>query len=220
MEIPFNSAAKRGDVFIAVPITVALPLPPHCSIYFREIGPLSAREPAKASPKPSRIVFLPSSMTSAGIFSYLFCRTNCPTYCVNPGVLGKSTAGVAHSAAVPATSEEAASTVAPSNPKDGLPNSRLRIVHVKATHATGPRRRRVRRPCPRDALPRDNNDSTPAPRHQFSRVTQSKFWPRAHSGRHLFAEIQRATRRPRDICVCVERHKLRHRPVRQRATRR
>src|SRR3984893_4769811 len=137
MEIPFSSAAKRGDVFIAVPITVALPLPPHCSIYFREIGPLSARDPAKARPKPSRIDFFPSSMTSAGIFSYLVCRTNCPTYCVNPGVLGKSTAGAAVATAAPSASsaaEGAESNVAPSTPKDVLPNSRLRIIHLEPGH--------------------------------------------------------------------------------------
>src|ERR1700730_18207414 len=220
MEMPFSSAAKRGDVFIAVPITVALPLPPHCSIYFREIGPLSAREPAKANPKPSRIDFLPRSMTSAGIFAYLGSRTNCPTYCVNPGVLGKSPAGPPAAPSAPAASEEAASTVAPNSPKDVLPNSRLRIVHVEATHATGPRRRGLRRPCRRDAVRRDNSDSTPAPERRSSRGTQLEFWPGAHSGRHLFAGIHRATRRPRDICVCVERHKLRHPPVRQRAARR
>src|ERR1700693_1902914 len=175
MEIPFSSAAKRGDVFIAVPNTVALPLPPHCSIYFREIGPLSAREPAKASPKPSRIDFLPSSMTSAGIFSYLVCRTNCPTYCVNPGVFGKSTAGtvVAPAASVVATSEGGASKVAPSSLRDVLPNSRLRIVHLKSAHATaGLRRRALRRPCRRDAARRDSSDSTPAPRRRFLRGTR------------------------------------------------
>src|ERR1700720_621834 len=203
MEIPFNSAAKRGDVFIAVPITVALPLPPHCSIYFREIGPLSARDPAKASPKPSKMDFLPSSMTTAGVSSYLVCRTNCPTYCVNPGVLGKSAAGAPPPSAS-AASERSASNVAPSRPKDVLPNSRLRIVHVEARHATEPRRRGLRRACPRDAVRRDNSDSTPAPKRQFSRGTQLEFWPGAHSGRDLFAGIHRATRRPRDICVCVE----------------
>src|ERR1700675_1008088 len=207
MEIPFSSAAKRADVFIAVPITVALPLPPHCSIYFREIGPLSACEPAKASPKPSRMDFLPSSMTKAGILSYLVCRTNCPTYWVNPGVFGKSTAGTTPAPSkplpsAPAASEGAARNVAPSSPKDVLPKSRLCMVHQEPAHATaGPRRRALRRPCPRDAGRRDNSDSTPAPEHQFSRETQSEFWPGAHSGRRLFAGIHRSTHRPRDICV-------------------
>src|ERR1700738_652443 len=134
MEIPFSSAAKRGDVLIAVPITVALALPPHCSIYFREIGPLSAREPAKASPKPSRMDFLPSSMTSTGIFSYLVCRTNCPTYSVNPGVFGESTPEATASPSASAAFERSASNVAPSTPKDVLPNSRLRIVHQEQEH--------------------------------------------------------------------------------------
>src|ERR1700730_12228997 len=137
MEMPLSSAAKRGDVFIAVPITVAFPLPPHCSMYFRETGPLSAREPAKAIPESHKIDFLPSSGTSAGIFSYLLCRTNCPTYCVNPGVFGKSTAGAAVATPVPsapAASERAASHVPPSSPKDVLPNSRLRIIHLAKGH--------------------------------------------------------------------------------------
>src|ERR1700737_1412842 len=218
MEIPFSSAAKRGDVFIAVPITVALALPPHCSIYFREIGPLSAREPAKASPKPSRMDFLPSSMTSAGILSYLVCRTNCPTYCVNPGAFGKSTAGTTPVPPEPfasarAPSEGAASNVAPSSPKDVLPNSRLRIVHLEAAHAmAGPRRRALRLPYPRDAGRRDNSDSTPVREHRSSRGMQLELWPEARSGPHLFVGIHRATRRQRDICVYAARHKLRRPP--------
>src|ERR1700688_3260038 len=213
MEIPFNSAAKRGDVFIAVPITVALPLPPHCSIYFREIGPLSAREPAKASPKPSRIDFLPSSMTSAGIFSYLVCRTNCPTYCVSPGVFGKSTTETAFLASARAASEGTASTAAPRTPKDVLPNSRLRIIHLKAAHATaGSRKRGLPLPYLHDEAHRDNSDSTREPKHRSSRGMRLEFWRGARSGRRPFAGIHRGPRRRRDICVCVERHKLRRLP--------
>src|ERR1700719_3655184 len=168
MEIPFSSAAKRGDVFIAVPITVALPLPPHCSIYSREIGPLSAHEPAKANPKPSKIDFLLSSMTSAGIFSDFVCRTNCPTYWVNPGVFGKSMAATLPAPSAPSASERSASNPAPSNPKDVLPNSRLRISHPESAHATAePRRRALPLPCRRDAAHQDNSDSTPAPKRQF-----------------------------------------------------
>src|ERR1700686_1021861 len=207
MEMPFSSAAKRGDVFMAVPITVALPLPPHCSIYFREIGPLSAREPAKASPKPSRMDFFPKSMTSVGIFSYLVCRTNCPTYCVNPGVFGKSMAGAAIAASAPsaaAASEGTASNVAPSSLKDVLPNSRLRIIHLEEAHAmVGPRRRALPLPGLRDAGRRDNSDSTPAPKRQSSHGTPLEFWPTARSGRRLFAGTHRAPGRPRHICVCV-----------------
>src|SRR6202047_2426270 len=176
MEMPFSSAAKRGEVFIAVPITVALPLPPHCSIYFREIGPLSAREPANASPKPSRMDFLPSSISSAGIFSYLVCRTNCPTYCVSPGVFGKSAAGTL-AASVPSASEGAASTVAPRSPKDVLPNSRLCIVHLKAVHATAePRKHALPLPYPHDEVRRDNSDSTRAPKRRSSRGMRLEFW--------------------------------------------
>src|ERR1700730_16439054 len=191
MEMPFSSAAKRHEVFIDVTITVALPLPPHCSMYLREIGPLSAREPAKARPKPSRMDFLPSSMTSAGIFSYLVCRTNCPTYRVSPGVFGKSLTETAFAASARAASEGAASTAAPISPKDVLPNSRLRIIHLKAAHATAePRRRGLPRPYLHDEAHRDNSDSTRAPKRRSSRGMRLEFWRGARSGRHLFAGIR------------------------------
>src|ERR1700722_6701836 len=191
MEMPFSSAAKRGDVFIAVPITAAFGLAPHCSIYLREIGPLSAREPAKARPKPSRIDFLPSSMTSAGIFSYLVCRTNCPTYRVSPGVFGKSLTETAFAASARAASEGAASTAAPISPKDVLPNSRLRIIHLEATHPTAePRRRGLPRPYLHDEVHRDNSDSTRAPTRPSLRGMRLEFWPGARSGQHPFAGIR------------------------------
>src|ERR1700722_342986 len=191
MEMPFSSAAKRGDVFIAVPITVAFSLAPHCSIYLREIGPLSAREPAKASPKPSRMDFLPSSITSVGIFSYLVCRTNCPTYCVSPGVFGKSTTETAFPASDRAASEGAASSVAPRSPKDVLPNSRLRIIHQKAAHATaGPRKRGLPLPYLHGGAHRDNSGSTREPKRRFSRGMRSEFLRGARSGQHPFAGIR------------------------------
>src|SRR4029077_20515834 len=129
--------------------------------------------------------------TSAGIFSYLVWRTNCPTYCVSPGVLGKSTTETAFTASAPAASEGAASTVAPRSPKVVLPNSRLRIIHLKAAHAMAePRKRVLPLPYLHDEAPRDNSDSTRAPKRRSSRGMRLGFWRGVRSGRHPFAGIR------------------------------
>src|SRR6266481_7710025 len=105
--MPFSSAAKRGEVFCAEPMMVAFLLhTPICSTYLREMEPLSAREPARANPRPSRIDFLPSSITCSGISSYVVVVTNRPTYSVRPFVLGKS---APH--AVPAPCKDAGTTL-------------------------------------------------------------------------------------------------------------
>src|SRR5580704_1506231 len=123
--MPFTSAAKRAEVFCAVPMIVARPLQaPDRSTNLREMGPLSAREPAKARPNPSRMDFLPSSMTSGGMFSYCVCRTKFPTYFVRPGVLGNSPCPGLFAALAESTSNEA-----PIMPSEVLPKSRRRIVH-------------------------------------------------------------------------------------------
>src|SRR5580700_3874990 len=71
MDTPFTKAARRGWAFIPVPITLARISPvPNDSAYFRAIGPITEADPASAKPKPSRIDFLPSSITSAGMSSY------------------------------------------------------------------------------------------------------------------------------------------------------
>src|ERR1700693_1340787 len=125
MEMPFTSAAKRAEVFCAVPMTVATPLqPPDRSTNLREMGPLSAREPAKARPNPSRMDFLPSSITSDGMFSYRVSSTKFPTYFVRPGVLGNSPCP-----GLLVASEELANNDAPITPSEVLPKSRRRIVH-------------------------------------------------------------------------------------------
>src|SRR3981081_2743633 len=91
MGTPFTKAAKRGEVFFEEPIMVAFPPQiPRCSTYSRHIAPVCARDPASASPKPARMDFLPSSMTSCGISSYFVEAINFPTYSVRPGALGKS----------------------------------------------------------------------------------------------------------------------------------
>src|SRR6267154_2722841 len=142
--MPLTKAAKRAEVFCAVPITVAAPVrTPDCSMNFLEIGPLSAREPANAKPNPSRMDFLPSSTTSSGMSSYLLCCTKVPTYFVIPGLLGNSSAS-----AVASAGSELASTDAPITPREVFPKSRRRIVHRKPQLTTaGLHRRAPPLPC-------------------------------------------------------------------------
>src|SRR3982074_3728067 len=52
--------------------------------YFRQRTPVSALEPAKAKPKPSRMDFFPNSITSFGIESKPVSTINFPTYLVTP----------------------------------------------------------------------------------------------------------------------------------------
>src|SRR5581483_1288068 len=54
------------------------------------IGPLTETEPASAKPKPSRMVFLPSSITFTGIFSYFVFTIKSLTYFVRPGDFGNT----------------------------------------------------------------------------------------------------------------------------------
>src|SRR6516165_4191165 len=123
--MPLTSAAKRGEVFCRVPMMVALPRQtPDCSTNLREIDPLSAREPASARPNPSKMDFLPRSITSAGMSSYLVIRMNVPTYFVRPGTCGNS--ANSGRAAWPA---ESGNRETPRTPSEALPKSRLRIFH-------------------------------------------------------------------------------------------
>src|SRR2546427_11562026 len=125
MDTPFTKAAKRGEVFFEEPIMVAFPPEtPRCTTYSLQIGPVCARDPASARPNPSRIDFLPSSMTSPGISSYFVEATNLPTYSVRPGALGKSFRG-----ALPALPIESERRVDPSTPREVLPQSRLNKGH-------------------------------------------------------------------------------------------
>src|SRR5438309_3547192 len=130
MDTPFTNAAKRGEVFFEEPMMEDFPSQTRsCSRYSRQIVPVCARDPASARPKPSRIDFLPSSMTSSGISSYFAEATNLPTYSVNPGALGKSLPG-----ASPALPVEAARTVDPITPREALPKSRLNKIHLVILH--------------------------------------------------------------------------------------
>src|SRR5260370_702253 len=91
MDTPFTKAAKRGEVFFEEPMMLAFPSQiSRCSTYSRQITPVCAREPASASPKPSRRDFLPSSTTSCGMSSYFVDAINFPTYSVSPGAFAKS----------------------------------------------------------------------------------------------------------------------------------
>src|SRR5580693_327628 len=114
MDTPFTKAARRGWAFIPVPITLArISLAPNDSAYFRAIGPITEADPASAKPKPSRIDFLPSSITSAGMSSYFELTINSATDLVSPGALGNSAAGAGEAATrrLVSASAEAASEV-------------------------------------------------------------------------------------------------------------
>src|SRR5258708_2053702 len=93
METPFTNAAKRGWLFIPVPMTLAFDsVEPKDCAYWRAIGPMTDADPASANPKPSKIDFFPSSMTSAGIASYFVLTMNSATDLVRPGAFGNSAA--------------------------------------------------------------------------------------------------------------------------------
>src|SRR5260370_2062175 len=96
-----------------------------CRRYSRQIVPVCARDPASARPRPSRMDFLPSSMTSSGISSYFVEATNLPTYSVKPGALGKSLP-----CTPPALPPEPARTVDPIAPREALPKSRRNPFHL------------------------------------------------------------------------------------------
>src|SRR6266481_9077833 len=134
MDTPFTKAAKRGEVFFEEPIMVAFPPEtPRCTTYSLQIGPVCARDPASARPKPSRMDFLPSSMTSSGISSYFVEATNLLTYSVKPGALGKSLP-----CAPPALPPEPARTVDPIAPREALPKSRRNTFHLLFRSLIGP----------------------------------------------------------------------------------
>src|SRR5437667_666514 len=129
MDTPFTNAAKRGEVFMEEPMIEDFPSQmPSCPRYSRQMDPVCARDPASARPKPSRMDFLPSSMTPSGISSYLVEATNWPTYSVKPGALGNSLPGTPR--ALPG---EPARMVDPITPREALPKSRLNTLHLFRT---------------------------------------------------------------------------------------
>src|SRR6266404_8973370 len=131
MDTPFTNAAKRGEVFFEEPMMVAFaPQIPRCATYSRQIAPIWAREPANASPNPSRMDFLPSSMTSCGISSYFVDAINFPTYSVRPGAFAKSPAGVS------APFADRRNAVEAITPREAFPKSRLRMSHLKILRFT------------------------------------------------------------------------------------
>src|SRR4029077_11580229 len=68
-------------------------LNPNDSAYFLAIGPITDADPASDKPNPSRIDFLPSSITSGGISSYFVLTINSATDLVRPGAFGNSAGG-------------------------------------------------------------------------------------------------------------------------------
>src|ERR1700739_2594743 len=102
------------------------PDPNDCT-YFRAIGPITDTEPASESPKPSRMDFLPSSMTSAGISSYLKLTANSATDFVRPDAFGNS--GAAGRAAEDASTRRPVSANA-DTASEVLHKSRRFMVHV------------------------------------------------------------------------------------------
>src|ERR1700691_2450978 len=54
------------------------------------IGPMFEVDPARASPNPSKSVFLPSATTLSGISWYFWLTINSDMYLVNPGAAGSS----------------------------------------------------------------------------------------------------------------------------------
>ncbi len=85
-----GEGAKRGAMRSFVPITVDLPFAPTPARYFWVRWPLSATEPERARPMPSRIDFLPTAMTSFGRSFALVFTMNSATARVRPGTSGKA----------------------------------------------------------------------------------------------------------------------------------
>src|ERR1700692_2166496 len=91
MDTPLAKAANRGAVLNLVPMMLAFPLQiPSDSTYFLTSDDASEIDPASASPKPSRIDFLPSAKSSSGISSYFVFTINSETYCVTRGACSDS----------------------------------------------------------------------------------------------------------------------------------
>jgi hypothetical protein len=61
--------------------------------YCRTSGPMTEADPASARPKPSRMDFLPRSMTSGGMSENFVLTMNSATDFVSPGAFGNSAAG-------------------------------------------------------------------------------------------------------------------------------
>src|SRR4249920_501079 len=94
METPLANAAKREWLFMPVPITLAFSsADPKDFTYCRTNGPMTEADPASARPNPSRMDFLPRSMTSGGMSEYFVLMMNSATDFVSPGALGNSAAG-------------------------------------------------------------------------------------------------------------------------------
>jgi hypothetical protein len=81
MPTPLAKAAKRGATFRELPMIVAGPsFKPRSSRWRRTYSPDFATEPDNARPRPSRIDFLPSETTSAGMSAKRVLQTKAATW--------------------------------------------------------------------------------------------------------------------------------------------
>src|SRR4051794_38458318 len=80
---------------------------PNDFTYWRTIGPMLEADPASARPKPSRMDFLPSSMTFGGMSEYFVPTMNSATDFVSPGAFGNSAAGAGSAETLPAPAAKA-----------------------------------------------------------------------------------------------------------------
>src|SRR4029077_5494785 len=103
------------------------PQGPSDSMYCRMRGPAVEADPASARPNPSKIVFLPRTITFSGMSSYFVFTINSQTYLVSPGALGNSSAGMANA---PAGSPLSAN---PASANDVLQKSRRIIGDLPRT---------------------------------------------------------------------------------------
>src|ERR1700674_435356 len=187
------------------------------------MGPLSAREPANANPRPSRIDFLPKSITSWGRSSYFESRTNWPTYFVRPGVWGKSLAE-----APPAPLADFVIIVEAITPRDTFPKSRLRIVHLDflgiclfvrplprrtdLSAMVAPRTPALRLHDFRDAGRRDSSDSIQVPACLSSRESFPESSPAERNGRDPSLQRHPQIGLPRGRCASASRRNSCRRP--------
>src|SRR4051812_840614 len=88
-------------------------------------------DPASARPKPSRMDFLPSSMTSGGMSEYFVPTMNSATDFVSPGAFGNSAAGAGSAETVPAPAAKA------ENDSEVLNSSRRFMLSMKYRRKRG-----------------------------------------------------------------------------------
>src|SRR3984957_15489232 len=136
MATPLAKAAKRAGSRTADPSTAA-PAPggkPKGLRYSWINFQVSALDPLRASPRPSRIDFFPSSCVSAGISASLRFTTNSDVYFVKFGTCGKVAPADSLAAEGAVCAPASLDSAAPNSPSDAptpaafLKNARLCII--------------------------------------------------------------------------------------------